>query len=652
MANFAGNLEGYYENPIMECWTYVSMGMDTLRNYDFGAYNKIKDKQSTLFSEINQQLKNISQICEKLEWNCKEVEFYIDQFLQKFPLALRSHVGWDDLNFIFLYLLTRILKPEVIIEAGCNVGFSSAFFALAIKENDNGCKFYTIEPNLEYTWEDLSFVKESSKRKQNVKYKPDKCGALYIVPSDLREYIILMPGYPRDIFPDLLKEDMKVDIFFHDSDHAYRNMVWECATVLPKVKTGGYIFVHDILSNSLFRKMFIKKRGVVIGNNLGIFKKTNEASIFVDNQLNRPLENSQFNNHEYKLKRIELKSSPKNIVIQGVDCYGSSRIFCSGSNDCNVFDSEMFREKLEGKICRYFFQAEKIIFTGYDDFFQLSDVRDIFIYFQCSFDETDKVFYTNGMGLTLQICDLIFNEVPLSGKNVINVLLSASSSHLYKVVAKGKAEDFCKIISQIKNLLDLRKEKNKGNLIVNFNFMITALNVKDLPDFVKLAANLGVDKVICKYGYIYTPAQKYLSCFFEQELTNRMFDEAEDIAHRLNIDIELPPKFAQKEYSNLGLCRKPWSEIIIDTQGNFLSCDGLEKVNESLQNKDFMNIWNDFYYQNLRRSLIEGNSSCFEHCFRANPVSVNDFRSHVIHRGKNNDEIDLLGGIIFRKEKR
>ena len=71
---------------------------------------------------------------------------------------------------------------------------------------------------------------------------------------------------------------------------------------------------------------------------------------------------------------------------------------------------------------------------------------------------------------------------------------------------------------------------------------------------------------------------------------------------------------------------------MLNAQGHILSCDTCKDTGESLEDKDFWEVWNGPYYQNLRRSLIEGNCSCFSHCLRANPAAVNDFRSHVIHR--------------------
>ena len=194
----------------------------------------------------------------------------------------------------------------------------------------------------------------------------------------------------------------------------------------------------------------------------------------------------------------------------------------------------------------------------------------------------------------------------------------------------------------------IKLRKDKGKLEIRLIFVATNLNIEDLPDFIKLAADLGVDRVICYYNYLYVPAQKYLSCFFKQKRTNEVLDKAADLGRRLKIPFDLPPKFGLSHYPSKGICREPWSQLMTDAQGNVLPCDASEDCNLNIVNSaSFMDdIWNGSYYQALRQALINGNASCFKHCFRANPASVNDFSSHVIHRG-NKEKIDISWGDNF-----
>ena len=160
----------YYKDPIIESFTYVGMGMDDLKRCDPKSYSGIKEKQSLLLPEISVILTDIKKNAERLGITSSETESCVSQFLQKFPLAIRDAVVWYDVNFIFLYILTMILKPKIVVETGCNVGFSSAFIALAVKENNNGCKFYTMDISelLASRWEDTILIAFNYIKKQKM----------------------------------------------------------------------------------------------------------------------------------------------------------------------------------------------------------------------------------------------------------------------------------------------------------------------------------------------------------------------------------------------------------------------------------------------------------------------------------------------------
>jgi hypothetical protein len=193
-------IDACYLDPIVESFTYVSQGMDYLRNHDPSAYYKIKTRQSQQEDETSCILEDIRITAKNLGLSEEEINGHIYQFLQKFPFGLRKWVAWDDVHFVFLYILVKKLKPKVIIETGCNVGFSSSFIALAVKENNNDCKFYTIDASekLAHRWEELGMVALSKQRRQEINMKrlcamqPPK--ALSIAPPDLRERIIFMEG--------------------------------------------------------------------------------------------------------------------------------------------------------------------------------------------------------------------------------------------------------------------------------------------------------------------------------------------------------------------------------------------------------------------------------------------------------------------------
>jgi Methyltransferase domain len=135
-----------------------------------------------------------------------------------------------------LYVICRALKPEVVIETGVASGMSSAYILKALDDNAKG-RLYSIDlPNAD-SEELLGKVLTTL---------PDGRESGWLVPPWLRGRWTLKIGKSSDILPDIMKEIDKVDIFLHDSEHSFENMMFEFQTVWPKLKSGGLILSDDV----------------------------------------------------------------------------------------------------------------------------------------------------------------------------------------------------------------------------------------------------------------------------------------------------------------------------------------------------------------------------------------------------------------------
>ncbi|MFZ7145798.1 MAG: class I SAM-dependent methyltransferase, partial [Bacteroidota bacterium] len=138
----------------------------------------------------------------------------------------------------FLYFIVRCAKPEVMIETGVAHGVSSWTILNAIHKNGNG-KLYSIDlPNLDL----------KSYNPQNISQQSG-----WAVPDALRKHWELQLGPSNELLPVLVQKLGKVDIFFHDSDHSYQNMMFEFKAVFPALKTDGLIISDDVHKNDSFR---------------------------------------------------------------------------------------------------------------------------------------------------------------------------------------------------------------------------------------------------------------------------------------------------------------------------------------------------------------------------------------------------------------
>ncbi|MBI3021622.1 MAG: class I SAM-dependent methyltransferase [Candidatus Omnitrophica bacterium] len=140
---------------------------------------------------------------------------------------------------LFCYVLPRLLKPSTIIETGCATGWMSALFLLALQQNQQG-HLYSIDlsPNAGQLSMDWTM--------------PEDVDVGFLVPQELRSRWTLIIGNARVELTPLLERIRTVDLFCHDSDHTYAQMMWEYTSVWPYLASGGVLLSDDIGWNTAF----------------------------------------------------------------------------------------------------------------------------------------------------------------------------------------------------------------------------------------------------------------------------------------------------------------------------------------------------------------------------------------------------------------
>lgn len=143
-----------------------------------------------------------------------------------------------------LYLLTRLLKPENMVETGVAAGVSSGFILQAMQDNNKG-RLYSIEY--------ASTVAPYGKK------------AGWLVPEGLRTRWELFIGDSRQMLPPLLGRLGRIDCFMHDSLHTYDHMFWELSAAWGHLRQKGLLLTHDVGENRAFFD-FMKKKKVRWGD--------------------------------------------------------------------------------------------------------------------------------------------------------------------------------------------------------------------------------------------------------------------------------------------------------------------------------------------------------------------------------------------------
>lgn len=160
-----------------------------------------------------------------------------------------------------LYLLVRLMKPDLIIETGVSAGVSSTYILRALHDNNKG-ELHSID----LPPDNIPSGKE--------------CG--WLVPETLRTRWYLHIGDAKDLLEPLLESLQRIDFFIHDSLHTYDHMMWEFRTAWQYLNLRGVMLAHDIGRNMAFSD-FMKEKGVSWKNYrvfhvLGGFLKVNDIN--------------------------------------------------------------------------------------------------------------------------------------------------------------------------------------------------------------------------------------------------------------------------------------------------------------------------------------------------------------------------------------
>lgn len=147
-----------------------------------------------------------------------------------------------------LYVITRLLKPEVVVETGVAAGISTAYILKALHDEGRGV-LYSVDLPSKYYEPPPELAKFPSLRAEPL--SEEQVG--FAVPENLRERWFLRLGKSTEVLPSLLKEIGCVDMCLHDSEHSYETMMFEFRTFWNYLRQGGMLLSHDISWNKAFR---------------------------------------------------------------------------------------------------------------------------------------------------------------------------------------------------------------------------------------------------------------------------------------------------------------------------------------------------------------------------------------------------------------
>ena len=169
-----------------------------------------------------------------------------------------------------LYALCRKLRPEQVVETGVAGGVSSSYILCALEENKHG-ELYSID----LPWRGCSMYSKRNFPHEGeawVQLRESQSG--WLIPDYLRHRWQLILGRSSEKLPPLLERLVRIDIFLHDSEHSYQNMLWEYRAAWAYLKCKGILLSHNVDMNDAFSHFCksVNVKGFLLANMGGIMK--------------------------------------------------------------------------------------------------------------------------------------------------------------------------------------------------------------------------------------------------------------------------------------------------------------------------------------------------------------------------------------------
>lgn len=158
-----------------------------------------------------------------------------------------------------LYALTRLLKPDHIVEVGVSAGISSAYFLRALQRNRKGT-LHSIDLPEEQSGEKFSPKKD---------YEwalPAGRETGWAIPSGLKERWDLRLGSSSEVLPALTSELETADFFLYDVPYSRASAIADFSNMDRIMESGGVVCVDNGLA---IIKWWAEKRSAEIFRRAG-----------------------------------------------------------------------------------------------------------------------------------------------------------------------------------------------------------------------------------------------------------------------------------------------------------------------------------------------------------------------------------------------
>lgn len=333
--------------------------------------------------------------------------------------------------------------------------------------------------------------------------------------------------------------------------------------------------------------------------------------------------NSNKNIEELENGKTILESYPRRLVFELTNACNLNCIMC-GRNAADfkptVFDMDVFRsfEPLMDTV-------EEVTLMGWGEptihpnFIEMLEI--------INKHSARKYFCSNGMNLK-KIKDAIFDY----NVDVFAVSLDGATDETNSRIRRGSKIE--QITEDLKDIVRIKKERGLKYPWINFVFCAMRSNIRELPDLVRLAAEIGIEEVKVVYLTVFGEDLMNESLWGHEDLVKEVFEEAIKVGDELGILLKLPHYIGEDEAGDKlhKDCFVAWRDFFLGSDGYVRPCMSTPiHFFEYDKNKDFMEMWNAPEYQKYRKIVNDSekmDSPC-RRCYQSSHCNWNKKESFI-----------------------
>jgi glycosyltransferase involved in cell wall biosynthesis/organic radical activating enzyme len=258
-----------------------------------------------------------------------------------------------------------------------------------------------------------------------------------------------------------------------------------------------------------------------------------------------PIDNAKMAMDEFLAGAITVSSTPSMLTLETTSRCNLRCVMCPHAINA-VNRPKHLEEEMVNKLNRFIIQAESIQLHGIGEptsspaFWKMLDLLP-------SASLCESSINTNLTLLDAERLEKLLN----SNLKIINVSLDAAQADTYQ---KIRGFSFEKVLANLEKLLLARNNSGKHFPLVYLNMTLMRFNIEELPDFIRLGARLGVDRIFLWHLNRWSESEmaRYVvkredwTFDYQKEglwnfpaLSNRFIRDAESLAKELGVQIHL-----------------------------------------------------------------------------------------------------------------